>query len=617
MRNVSRTDIFVPFAITFAMIIYVGACLTPSSYSVALHVLGINAQPLFGTARPIRSDEYNALTPLFQIAVLGRHATWDVISPYHETLRGFWALPIMDWSLFFKPQLWAFWILPPAYAYSFYFAFLYASFLIGYTLLFRMLGTDRHLSWLTALAFLFGHFVQVWWTTNAPTFAFAPWPAIVFLAPLRPSIKLPVLFYSAASWIFGLVYPAFIIPAAFALTISVVAFRPDALKARNIAIAALAVAAVGLTLYLYYGDIIAVMQATIYPGQRNAPGGGVGWGKFVATVFPDFLTTRFSPLIPSNECEIAVASTFIPLLIISFADYRSILYFLRARAWANLIVILGLLMMAAWMTLPIPASVGRFLLWNLSPGNRMMWGFGLLMICYASVFASRIEFRCSGARFASFVIVVVGFWLVSKIGFTEIWVSKPSITAWQALRQSWFDWAILIPVGISCASMPLLKNRKVLAPLLLGSAALTSLVTFGTFNPLQSAKPIFNVPSSPFLDNVKKEAKENPNGWAVVNGGYSATLNGVGISAIDHVLPIPQLAFFRKVFPNLSDREFNQIFNRYAHIIPTKGLTKPYAPSADIIRVPMAPFERPLSISSMEPKADQTSSRPSAAPRDL
>ena len=99
--------------------VYVAFALTPSHYAIGLRYLGVeDASPLLLSARPIRSDEWIVLTPLFQTAVRGGFSTINQISPYHESLKGFWALPILDWSLVFKPQLWGFWVLPPAYAYS-------------------------------------------------------------------------------------------------------------------------------------------------------------------------------------------------------------------------------------------------------------------------------------------------------------------------------------------------------------------------------------------------------------------------------------------------------------------------------------------------------------------
>jgi hypothetical protein len=58
------------------------------------------------------------------------------------------------------------------------------------------------------------------------------------------------------------------------------------------------------------------------------------------------------------------------------------------------------------------------------------------------------------------------------------------------------------------------------------------------------------------------------------------------------VLLIPQLDFFRPLFPDLSLRDFNDIFNRYAHIVPA-SVPKPQVRQVDVIVVPMERFELP------------------------
>ncbi|MDT9096681.1 hypothetical protein RSW32_25495, partial [Escherichia coli] len=86
-------------------------------------------------------------------------------------------------------------------------------------ILFTQLGVNIWIAALGAACLFSSGLVQVWWTSNAPTFAFAPWPLIVFLLPIRPRLKLPLLFWACAVWVFALVYPAFVIPAAFALAV--------------------------------------------------------------------------------------------------------------------------------------------------------------------------------------------------------------------------------------------------------------------------------------------------------------------------------------------------------------------------------------------------------------
>jgi hypothetical protein len=64
--------------------------LTPSSYAIVLKAIGV-ADPglLFGTPRPIRSDEWTMWTPYVQITVNNGFDRFNATSPYGEDLRNF------------------------------------------------------------------------------------------------------------------------------------------------------------------------------------------------------------------------------------------------------------------------------------------------------------------------------------------------------------------------------------------------------------------------------------------------------------------------------------------------------------------------------------------------
>jgi len=570
--------------------VYVALALTPSHYAVGLRYLGVkDATPLLLSARPIRSDEWIVLTPLFQTAVRGEFSTTNQISPYHESLKGFWALPILDWSLVFKPQLWGFWVLPPAYAYSLYFAAMWTAFLAGYAMLFKLFGVKIWVAALGAACLFFSSFVQVWWTSNAPTFAFAPWPLVVFLLPIRPWLKLPLLFWTSAVWVFGLVYPPFIISEAFALAILLLAFRRDALSPGNIAIAIVALSALGASFILYFGDYIQTMRETIYPGQRYMSGGGVEGTRLLSHLFPFLTTIQFTPLLAnSNECEIAVVSTLLPMTMLCFVDYRSLRKALEGNPIDFWITAAGLILMLIWMVIPVPASIGWIFLWTQVPPARMIWGFGLLATASLIVLAAKCSFVVTQPRLAVFTGAMGAAWL-AKIGYIQIW-PQANVTTADALTYGWFDWIVMV---IFLEAAVLLWKYK--APpafniqVLFAAAAISGMTTFGTFNPFQQAFPIFAAPpETAFLASVREQAKNDPNGWAAVPGWYGSLFSGIGIAAINHTLTAPAMGFFRKVYPEMDSAKFNYLFNRYAHI-SLKNVPAPEV-RADVLILPISRF---------------------------
>ncbi|MBZ9997322.1 hypothetical protein [Mesorhizobium sp. BH1-1-4] len=573
---------------------YVGLALTPSHYAMGLRYLGSDASPLFLSARPIRSDEWIVLTPLFQTAVRGGFSTFNQISPYHESLKGFWALPILDWSLVFKPQLWGFWILPPAYAYSLYFAVLWTAFLAGYTILLRQLGADLWLAAFGAGCLFCSHMVQVWWTSHGATFAFAPWPLIVFLLPIRPWLKLPVLFWACAVWVFGFVYPPFMVPAAFSLGILLLAFRRDMLTPVHVLVAVLAAVCLGISFVSYFGDLIQTMRATVYPGGRSTSGGGVDEMRLLAYLFPFFTTARFSPLLAaSNECEVAVVSTLLPMTILFFGSYRSFAETVRSNLAPFCIVGVGLIMMMAWMTLPIPSGIGKVLLWNNVQPGRMVWGFGLLLTISMVIFASKFTFVVTKQRVILFSLAMIAVWVLSKVGITQAWPHSDIKTV-EALKRGYFEFIAMIPFIVgSVYFLYTHASAQHNARMLFCAAFISGAITFGAFNPFQQAFPIFNIPETPFLTSLREQEKTNPNGWAVVPGMYGALFSGAGVRAINHTLTAPKLQFFRRVFPLMPEPAFNDAFNRYAHIVPADVL-EANSPYPDVAQVPITPFKNKI-----------------------
>lgn len=491
-------------------IVYVGGAWTPSHYGIALQRIGL-AQfgPAMGAAREVRGDDWAVLTPYFQIAVANDLRDTNSISPYHETLRSFYALPTKDWSIVFKPQLWGFFVLPPEYAYSLYHFILIASFIWGFSLLFRHMRLDMHWALLGTLLIFFSRFVQVWWTNNAPTFAFAAWPLVAALLPASSWWRFCLVLYSTAVWLFGLLYVPFIIGAAFALGGLLIALRRDAVKSSILLPAGCAAAGGMLIVAWYFRELIPVMQNTIYPGSRISEGGNVSWIQVLSHIFPYIMAMQFKPTLPDlNECEVGVVASYLPLLIAIFVDHRMLLEKLRTELWTVGIFGLCILLTLAWLVLPLPAEIGRVFLWDRVPPWRLLWSFGLLTSFSCLWLASIAKWRVSASRVALFLSVTGAAWIATKAG---------------SLIDNWFDGVILATVTLAAAfaiAHPSAGNSNQKGLLLTWSVVMTSVMTFGTFNPLQSAYPIFHPPASPFVEGLRRVAQ--PKGWVALPGWYGA-----------------------------------------------------------------------------------------------
>jgi len=207
--------------------VYLGLAITPSSYAVGMRLMGQPADGLIaGSAKPIRSDEYGVFTPYVQIAVHSKFGKRDLISPYHEELKTFFPLPVLNWAAIFKPYYAAFLVLPAANAFSFFYLFCTLAFIGGWALLLRELGIKSSYAVAGSLIFFFSQFIQVWWTSNCGVLAMAPWPAVAWLAIDRRWLRLLLCTYLLTVWLLAGTYPPFLYAAGFVILVAVVAARP-------------------------------------------------------------------------------------------------------------------------------------------------------------------------------------------------------------------------------------------------------------------------------------------------------------------------------------------------------------------------------------------------------
>lgn len=610
MRS-AKLGIAAPVLLAAIGIVYVGLALTPSHIAVALSQLGFTETGLLaGTARPIRYDDYWIFTPLIRAVVENGFGPVDRTSPYGEAFRSLFGAPVFDWSLAFKPQFWGFLVLDPAQALSFYFFFFYAAFAVGYTVLLRRLRVPTGLAILVALTLLSSQLPQVWWTQRAPVYAFAPWPLLAFLSRAPWWTRLPALVYATVTWLVGEFYPPAIIGNAFAWAVVVIAFFPGELAPerwrRRLLPALAAVAlAVGIVV-LYLGDLVPALSDTIYPGHRQSEGGGVPLLVLLAHLVPGAATFRYEPVVVGlNACEVGVLGTFLPLMVLCFADGASLRALVSRHRFAAAAWGFGLALMLAWLVLPLPSGAGAPFLWNRVPPLRLLWGFGLLLNLGAAVVAARVDWRMDARRAGLFAAVVLAIWLLSRVVLFDpdsLAAALPAARSWRAKAGDLWVLAPVALIALGHALRPAWAGPK-LRPALLAVALAANGLAFGGFNPIQSARAVFTDRTTPFLEAARRLGGANPHGWAAIPGYYGSDLNAFGVRAINHVLARPDLPFFRALYPDLPEAAFQDAFNRFGHVQVGFG-AQPFSPQGDVVLLPVFDVGTPLPVSVVEHPAE-------------
>ncbi len=563
-------------------LLYVAFALTPSSYAMASQYLGLAPiEPLLGKARGIRMDEWMVYTPYVQIAVANDFGATNAFSPYHETLRSFQALPLLDWGLLFKPYHWAFFILPPANAYSFFFMFMAMAFLCGWALFLRQLRVPPLAAVLVALTLYFSPYVQVWWTTNWGAFALAPWVAVAWLRIDNRWLRILASAYALVVWLLAVAYPPFIISALLAMGVLVLAFRRDALTVARLLDAAVAGGLALLAFLGYFHEAIEIVRNTVYPGQRESAGGGVSPVALLTHGFPNLMTRGFYPLPafePSNACEIAVFSSLLPLFTAVLADWTQVLRWARGHRLSLGVLAAGIALVACWIFLPVPLRIGQLTGLSMVPPTRALLALGLLLNIGCAIMLVRGGVRLGRGRLLLLAALLLAGCLL-KFAF-----GQGSFSRLHATADAW----PLLCVGVLAfaARRPRFAAHPV--ALVLAVAALGNVLTNGLFNPVQSARPIFDMDRGAVLASMQaRGARQAADGALVVEGRYGALLSGVGIPAVNHTLYFPQLAYFRARFPDMPEDRFNTTFNRYHHVM-VSDVAEPRSMYADLVEVPAA-----------------------------
>ena len=569
-------------AVALIGLIYICSELTPSSYGIFLDVLQApESGPILGISRGIRSDEWAVATPLFQACIRNGFRRINETSFYHEDLRNFTPLPLKDWSLIFKPQLWAFFVLPPALAYSIFYTLYMCAFLAGYFLLFRQLEVPAWNATVTTVIVYFSGFTQFWWTICGALLAGLPWILLIVFRPMPWWKKSLLCVWAFPAFVLAQAYPILLVTLAWGALILILAFRPSVLRSpADIAAIVAGSLAVALVIFFYYGDVISIMSNTVYPGHRISPAGGTSKLAALSEIFPfvSFRLADYMQLDGENICEIGAVGSFFPLLTLCLMRYQSLKDHPSVRR-PLLVLLIGFIAITLWQIAPIPLWIGRVLLWNRGGSQRFLFTSGLLLTMAALLIWSKKLISFHPVRIAIFVLLgpiaslfIKSAWLIHK--------GEPAFPSRHDLLLS----GVAIAGALAAWYVPPASRSYVL----LLTVAWINVYAFGRFNPLQPAGPIFQVPETEILHNLREKAAAT-GGVLYDMQSFGATLNGLGFPAVSHVLMAPKLALFRTYFPAMDAERFNQIFNRYAHIrLAEKPM--PDVPHADVIDVPKDMF---------------------------
>lgn len=575
--------------IAMMCVIFVSNAFVLSNYGEILTFLGVpNSDAFIGTPKLVPGLDLEAYiyTPHFQILVNNDFERFNKTSLFNEDLKSLYSLPIVDWGLIFKPNLWSFFIIPPAYAFSLFQLISILLFIIGYAKLGQALGASTKIAYLFSTMLFFTGFVQVWWLLFGATLAVFPWIILLLISNIKNWIKYLLLYYVTCCWLITNFYPPLFIGLGFVAAILYITLQPRFYRS------ILLIGIVGIftvaTVLLYLWEPIEAIKNSTYPGNRIASGGSdfpaVLW---LNQIFPSLLQAGTQSLISVEMAEAAAITSYTLLILIFFKDYSS--WFTKEQATARKVIsilLCGLFLMWTWMLLPLPSWLGSIFLWDHVQPRRLVAASGILIFAICCFIAGKFPWKISFSRTILFSLFIVLPWISYKY---QVDVNY---------RYKLID---ILPVLASIVCFIIFKIRKgnhaAIAITLLAALAV-NISIFGRYNPIQSAKSIFNPSDSAGLQAISEIAKNSPNEVVSLNRFEGAVLNGLGFKSGGHALLKPQPDVYRKYFSYLDKNEFNLIFNRTASIRVFHDI----APNASGlgVNVPIDSFGANLEIRKLE-----------------
>jgi len=570
--------------------LYVGLRWSPSSYAIVLQQLGVeDTGVVAGVPRAERGDEFAWQTPLLLMTLRSHFQRFDRTPPYFEDLRTLYAMPIVDWAIVFKPQFWLFFVTPPATAYSFYHFLLIALYVVGFTLLFIQLGGRQADSLLMALVLYFASYTQYWWDGASNFFLpFFPWVVLSLLWPIRFEARLLLFFWILVCGLFTYFYPPNAIALGFVAVILWALIQPELLRWRRLLPIVATAGIAGAVVLFYLWEPLRTLSVTVYPGHRISGGGGVDLRWWLTQLLPTSEMNHHVPLVPApNICELATMGSIYVLAVLFFAPWPDLL--LRStseerRRW--LILGVALFAMQGWMTVTLPPWVGYPLLWHLVPPGRMVLAGGLALLIVAFLLGQARPLQLTPSRCLSFGLTLLLAWALFKrdhgIG----------------LREAYRDWIFIVPVALTA----LLQAARLLTPprantTLLASAAALGVISFGTFNPIQTTTPIFQRHHTAVTAEFDRRLAHEGRGYLALSWGDTffsfsgLPLIAMGYPSLSYSTFDPAMDLWRKVYPELSADQLRAAFNNVGSIAFGDIAAPRWIPI--ITEAPIEPFRRP------------------------
>ena len=526
--------------------------------------------------RDVRGDEWGVLTP-HTLAQLHHVPQFPIINTHvgfsgqNMGVMHMTSVPVWQWAALARPATWGYFVLPLRQAMSWQWQLPFWGCLIALWAMLNVLRPDRRgLNLALSGAFCVAPYAAAW--SNWPLYA-TLFPALAFVLASQiltttrvwhAALQGVLMGWALASWALVL-YPTWIIVIASALLCIGVGWCVDQRARLHVDLAQvfgfLLAAGVALALlgswWLDSREAIALMRATVYPGERGAmPGGDLSWWWHLRGYNNAEVVLR-TPGPATNQSE-ASSYFFLPLLWLALIGPGLLRPF--ARRWA--VAGCGLFLACYWVYgfVGVPIWLAKYSLWGNMPTVRMDVGLGLVsVILFALVAPDRVaaaERKMGPSVAAAWWSGLIAAGSAALIAWA-LWVTPVAF-----MPHGSAVYAVAMAVAGAFISWSMLRGSVGTAVVML---TVVHLLTSLAFNPVSRSPRSIELAAGhrPYVTDP-----DHPDGFLptlVLNGdGIGAlTFSSVGIPVINGVLHYPHRTFWERM--GLAEDEWHKV-NRYQHL---------------------------------------------------
>ncbi len=525
-----------------------------SFYSVA-YSHGAHVKPWLGSPRAVRSDEWGYHTPdvLSQALRSERFAVRDSdLGPHSASLIG--NVPVRDLSALFRPQFWGFFFLPLEYAFAFYWQWK-ALFLVAgiFTWLLFITGSSR---WALAGALWYFFSPCTQWSYSWPSalpemIGLACVGTVLFCYLLAGRSRLGLVAAAIGFTICAIdfamcAYVPHMIPIAW-LSAAVaaawcIANRKLILtrskltpRAVFLGLSILTITAVGIHEYLQLQQTLAAVSSTVYPGKRVVSGGSVAVWQLLSHFMQWTEAEDHFPAALGNLSEGSGFLWLAPFALFCLPRLE------LTRPQRSMLIALSACFLAilAWLTLPIPASVGHLFAFDKVPAARATPAFGLANVAIVALCASRLRPLSGTLKDYRTLILAGAIFGLSVLAFITVNVRLNHFFSMAEVFCIAAFTAFLIYAFIAGRQIPLLF-----------ALVIANIIYFGNINPIE--RGLTAITKSPLFAFVQSHRALLDGKWLVysdtpVSTGFLASMGFQVYTGTRYCPDIDHFPLFRRM----------------------------------------------------------------------